>query len=241
MSEQIAMEPSFASVAAGLPGDAGIGLSPGEAISAGLRKLLATVFSYGGKGITTNRLKAGGTEPLNGGWGLNPNALTSAATDTALFDPSSEARVAGASTQQTTAANVPNDTYQVVATITAAGSRAITEFGLFDTATAASATTLASTLTAGATTMTLGAAINTASAYCQVDGEVVQITANQSTTTPTILRGARGSTSATHASAANVVGGEGSAGGNMFLKGDFSVINLASGDSITFTAKLQYQ
>ena len=52
--------------------------------------------------------------------------------------------------------------------------------------------------------------------------------------------GNRGSTAATHSNGAAVVGGEALAGGNMFMKGDFSVINLNTGDSIQFTAKLQY-
>jgi hypothetical protein len=201
---------------------------------------MATVFSYGGKAITTNRLKAGGTEPLNAGWGTGTG--TSAATDTALFSPASEARVAGTSTQQTTAANVPNDTYQVVATITAAGSRAITEFGLFDTATAAPQTTLNGAIAStGATSITVTSGTGLSNnGYIQVDSEVMQITAGGGTTTLTVTRGARGSTAATHSSGAAVVGGEALAGGNMFMKGDFSVINLNTGDSIQFTAKLQY-
>ena len=205
---------------------------------------MATVFSYGGKGVTTNRLKAGGTEPLNGGWGLNPNALTSANTDTALFDPSAEARVAGASTQQTTNANVPNDTYQVVATLTASTTRAITEFGLFDTSVAAPQTTLNGAIgSTGATSITVTSASGfpgSGTYYIQIDSEVMAVTGGQGTTTWTVTRGARGSTAATHANSAPVVGGEATAGGNMFMKGDFSVINLNSSDSITFTAQVQY-
>lgn len=41
-----------------------------------------------------------------------------------------ESRVEGATSQQTT--NTTNDTYRVTGTITAAGSRAITEVGVFD-------------------------------------------------------------------------------------------------------------
>src|SRR5579864_8113760 len=107
---------------------------------------MATHMTYGGAAISTNRLNGGGTAPVNAGWGLNPGAATTAITDTALFDPAPEARVAGTFTQQTTAANVPNDTAQVVATITASSTRAITEFGLFDTATAAPQTTLGATI-----------------------------------------------------------------------------------------------
>lgn len=201
----------------------------------------ATHVTYGGAGITTNRIKGAGTEPLDGGWGLNPGALTTSITDTALFDPSPEARVAGASTQQTTAANVPNDTYQVVVTITASAGRAITEFGLFDTTTAAPQTTTGSTIsTTGVTSISVASTTGfTTGGFAQIDSEVVSITGS-SAGTLTVARGVRGSTAATHATAANVVGGEGLAGGNQYMKGDFAVINLNNGDSIQFTAKVQY-
>lgn len=71
-----------------------------------------------------------------------------------------ESRVEGATSQQTT--NTTNDTYRVMGTITAAGSRAITEVGVFDA----------------------------------------------------------------------------SSSGNMCIYGDFSVINLAASDSITFTVNV---
>lgn len=87
------------------------------------------------------------------------NALASAGTTT-------EARTAGTMSQQTE--NTTNDTIQIVGTITAAGSRAITEVGVFDTAGSGSPPT----------------------------------------------------------------------GGDMIAYGDFSAINLASADSITFTVKI---
>lgn len=83
------------------------------------------------------------------------------AVDNALATASSESRTTGTLSQQTT--TVTGDTYQVAGTITATGSRAITEAGVFDA----------------------GAA------------------------------------------------------GNMDIYGDFSVINLNSGDSITFTVKVK--
>lgn len=202
---------------------------------------MATVMSYGGKGITTNRLHGSGTEPVNGGWGTG--AGTHATTDTALFNPASEARVAGTSSLVTTTATVPNDTYQNVTTIQAAGSRAITEYGLFDTATAAPATTLAATVaSSGATSITVasGTGFTNTTGYAQIEQEVVNITAGGGTATWTVTRGARGSTAATHPNAAAVIGGEGNAGGNMYAVGDFSVINLNTGDSIQFTFKVQY-
>lgn len=200
---------------------------------------MATHMTYGGAGITTNRLNSGGTAPVNGSWGLNPTGLTTQITDTALFDPAPEARVPGTFSQVTTAANVPNDTAQVVVTIQASAGRAITEFGLFDATTAAPQTTAAATVSStSATVISVGSTTGFSNGtYAQLDSEVLSITSS-SAGNLTVGRGARGSTAATHASGANVVGGEGYS--NMFMKGDFSVINLNSGDSIAFTAKMQY-
>lgn len=92
---------------------------------------MATVLTNSGKAITTNRLKGSGTEPNYVAWGTG--AGTAAATDTTLFTEAAESRVAGTSTQQTTTTS--NDTYQVVGTITASGSKTITNAGLFDAST----------------------------------------------------------------------------------------------------------
>lgn len=99
-------------------------------------------------------------------WGTGNSA---AATATAVTTTSTtEARAAATVTQQT--GTVTNDTLQLVATLTAAGTRAITEVGAFD-------------------------AVGTGSP-------------------PT--------------------------GGNMDVYGDFSAINLASGDTITFTVQVKF-
>lgn len=93
----------------------------------------ANVFTNAGKAIVTNRIKGSGTEPNQIAWGTG--AGTAAATDTTLFTEASESRVAGTSSQQTT--TVTNDTYQVVGTMTVAGSgKTITNAGLFDAASA---------------------------------------------------------------------------------------------------------
>jgi hypothetical protein len=122
---------------------------------------MATVLVNAGKALVTSLILAGGaTEPHHVAWGTG--AGTAAITDTTLFTESAEARVVGTSTQQTV--TVTNDTYQVVGTITASATRAITNAGLFDAATT----------------------------------------------------------------------------GNLFVKGDFTVINLATGDSIQFTIKCTF-
>jgi hypothetical protein len=98
---------------------------------------MATVIVQGGRAIAANRMMAAGTEPKNAGWGSG--AGTADATRTDLFVPESEARVAGSSSRVNGPAPfVPNDTYQVVATITANGPKTITNAGLFDAVTAGS-------------------------------------------------------------------------------------------------------
>jgi hypothetical protein len=94
---------------------------------------MATLVVNTGLAHITNRIKGvGGTEPLNAAWGSGGG--TTAAGDTTLFTEELEDRVAGTSSQETT--SVTNDTYQVVATITAGSpSKAITNAGLFDSTT----------------------------------------------------------------------------------------------------------
>jgi hypothetical protein len=102
---------------------------------------MATYVVDGGLGITTNRLKGSGTEPVYLGWGTA--AGTTARTDTTLFTEkdvdlsgTSGTRTTGTSTQQTT--TTTSDTYQVVATRTATGAGTVTNAGLFDNASIAS-------------------------------------------------------------------------------------------------------
>ena len=89
---------------------------------------MATFVVDNGLGITTNRIRAGGTEPTWIDWGTGTG--TTAATDTALFTAAPESRVNGTSSQQTT--STTSDTYRVVGTMTASAVRAITNAGLFD-------------------------------------------------------------------------------------------------------------
>lgn len=93
---------------------------------------MATVYTNAGKAITTSRLNSGGTIPSYVAWGTG--AGTAAITDTTLFTEASEARTAGTVSQQTT--TTTSDTFQVVGTITVAGSgKTITNAGLFDAST----------------------------------------------------------------------------------------------------------
>lgn len=99
-------------------------------------------------------------------WGTGSAAAASANVVTTTS--TTESRTTGSASQVTT--TVTSDTYQVVGTITAAGTRAITEVGVFDAAGSGSPPT----------------------------------------------------------------------GGNMDIYGDFSVINLSSGDAIAFTVKVAF-
>ena len=92
---------------------------------------MATVLTNAGKSITTNRIKGSGTEPLHVAMGTG--AGTAVIADTTLFTEV-ETRTAGTSTQQTT--TTTNDTYQVIGTVTATATRAVTNAGLFDASSA---------------------------------------------------------------------------------------------------------
>ncbi len=83
----------------------------------------------------TEALHAYATRARHMQWGVGSGQ---AVTDTDLDNKTgtTEARTAGTSSQQTT--NTTNDTFRVTGTITAAGTRAITELGLFDAAGAGS-------------------------------------------------------------------------------------------------------
>lgn len=89
---------------------------------------MATVLTNAGRAIITNRILGAGTEPDFVAWGTG--AGTAVITDTTLFTEASETRVAGTGSQETT--DVTNDTYRVVGTIVADGTKTITNAGTFD-------------------------------------------------------------------------------------------------------------
>lgn len=96
---------------------------------------VATVLTNVGKAITAKRL-LGATpaqaEPkyLALGVGATGAARTAVAANTALSSELAEGRAACTTTTQTTSQT--DDTFQAVGTVTASGSRAIDEGGLFD-------------------------------------------------------------------------------------------------------------
>ena len=115
------------------------GALPGLDLWAGPRRAvawLATVFTNAGTAIVTNRIIQAGTAAKNIGWGTGTTAA--AVTDTALTTEAapttSGGRTVGTESRVTT--TVSNDTYQVVGTVTAGSTLAITEAGTFDNVTA---------------------------------------------------------------------------------------------------------
>lgn len=210
---------------------------------------MATVVVSRGREIITNRLRgapAAGTEPLNVGWGTG--VFTAAVSDVGPFIEASEARVAGTSSQVTT--TTTNDTYQVIGTITAAGTKTISEVLLSDSATKPFSTTVAA---AGVVGSAVATTLNTAAAYTPANGtqvqirtEVMTVTAGTGTTALTVTRGVNGSTAiatiavADTVTAGNMPGQTGVTNGNVFVHGDFTGLALNANDSIQFTCKTQF-
>jgi hypothetical protein len=87
----------------------------------------STAVVNAGRAILTNRIIGSGTEPKYVAIGTGSTAV--ALTDTAL-GTEVESRATGTSSRTTT--STTSDTYQVVGTVTATGSRTIAEVGLFD-------------------------------------------------------------------------------------------------------------
>jgi hypothetical protein len=210
------------------------------------------VVTRKGKDILSGRMIGSSptqAEPKVITWGLNPAGLTAAATDVAMFDESSEARVTSGSTSQVTTTTA-NDTYQVVGTITAGGSRAITEFGAFDATTQPPTAAVAA---GGVVSSNSSTTLNTGSTftpgngnYIQIRTEVMQVTAGSGSTALTVIRAQNGSSAISTIAISDVVtpgnipGTTATAGGSMFVHADFAVINLNTSDSIQFTLKVQF-
>ena len=93
---------------------------------------LATAFTNAGAAIVTNRMIQAGTAPKYIGWGTG--TTTAAVSQTALVTEAAPTTGGGRTTgteSRTTVTNT-NDNYQVAGSVTATGTAAITEAGLFD-------------------------------------------------------------------------------------------------------------
>ncbi|MFD9632847.1 hypothetical protein [Streptomyces violascens] len=208
---------------------------------------MAAVVTSKGRDVMTGRMRGSSptqAEPLNLAWGNNPNSLTAAVTDVALYKEASEARVAGTSSQQTT--TTANDTYQVTGTFTSAGGQTIAEVALGDSASKPFATTWATAPTGtGGTTGTLSASYTPANnTYIQCRGEVMQVTAGTGTTSVTISRGVNGSSAVTQSNgdtvtAGNIPGVTTVTNGSLLFHADHGAQTLASGDSVAYTLQVK--
>jgi hypothetical protein len=95
---------------------------------------MANVVTNAGKAIIAKRMIGSNpsqAEPKYVGWGTGTG--TAAAADTSLFTEASESRVAG--TGSTVTGTVTDDTHRVVGTLTADGSKTVTNAGVFDAST----------------------------------------------------------------------------------------------------------
>ena len=102
---------------------------------------MANVLTVGGRELIVGRIMAVGSgigtaEAKYIAWGTG--AGTSGTADTTLFGEASETRVTGTSSKQTGTST--NNTYQVVGTLTANGTKTITNAGLFDSASSGAGT-----------------------------------------------------------------------------------------------------
>jgi hypothetical protein len=119
------------------PTAVGIGTSGGmtDRLRGALRGgilLMATAFTNAGAAIVTNRIIQAGTAPKNIGWGTG--TTTAAVSQTALVTEAAPTTAGGRTvgTESRTTGSQTNDQYTVTGTVTAAGTLAITEAGLFD-------------------------------------------------------------------------------------------------------------
>jgi hypothetical protein len=213
---------------------------------------MASVITSKGRDVLSGRM-IGATptqaEPKILGWGVPSTQFTAAVSDVALFAETAEARVTGTSSAVTT--TTANDTYQVVGTLTASGSRAVTEVGLFDSTTKPFSTTVTGGTAVGSssgTTLTVAASYTPSnSTSIQVRTEVLTVTAGSGSTSLTVTRGQNGSTAISTIANSDVVtagnppGSTAITGGSQLAHFDFAVINLASGNTLQSTIQVQFQ
>lgn len=202
------------------------------------------VVTSKGREIIWNRLRGSGNEPLNLAWGGNPNSLTEAASDIALYKEAAESRVTGTSSLVTT--TTASDTYQVTGTFTSGSGQTIAEVALSDSASKPFASTwsTAPTGTSG-TSGTLAASYTPANGtYIQCRGEVMQVTAGTGTTSLTLVRAANGSTAVTQSNgdtvtAGNIPGVSTVTNGSLAFHSSHGSQVLANGDQVSYTLKIQ--
>ena len=212
---------------------------------------MASVVTRKGRDVIANRLK--GSSPTQAecnvlGWGVPSAQFTAANSDVALFAETAEARVTGTSSIVTT--TTASDTYQVVGTLTASGSRAVTEVALFDSTTKPTGNTVAAGGVVGSsvsTTLNTGTTFSPGNNnYIQIRTEVMQVTAGSGSTALTVVRAQNGSSAISTIATSDIVtpgnipGSTAITGGSTLAHYDFAVINLATNDTLQSTCQVQF-
>jgi hypothetical protein len=212
---------------------------------------MASVITSKGRDVLSGRMI--GATPTQAeckvvSWGVPSAQFTAAVSDVALFAETAEARQTGTSSAVTT--TTTQDTYQVVATLTASGSRAVTEVALLDSTTKPAVAAVAAGGVVGsavATTLNTAATFTPGNNFIQIRTEVLQVTAGSGTTALTVVRGVNGSSAIATIAAADVVtpgnqpGVTATTGGTLLAHFDFAVINLSTGNTLQSTLQVQFQ
>jgi hypothetical protein len=189
---------------------------------------------------------ANGKLTNQGGYGnflniaIGQGTETAAATDMALsYEITSNGGARGAATASQVTTTVTNDTAQLQKTFTVTAAFAVTEEGIFDSASSPTVTTLASAVTTtGQTAWTVTSGTGIANNdFIQIGNEIVQVTAGGGTTSLTVSRAQKGTTASTYTNGTGLTDFT-AAGGNMLAKQSFAVINLSANDSIQVTHKV---
>ena len=175
--------------------------------------------------------------------GSNPLALTSAATDIALFKEAGPRVLATASAVTTV---TTNDTLKITGTIQPSGSITISEAGISDVFTVPLVGVLQSSSTVIGSFSGTQVVTNTPltpgnGGYIQIRTEVMQVTAGSGTTTLTVVRAQKGTTALSTlvtndpVTQGNPPGVSTVTGGNLFAKANFAPLGLTEGDTLVLS------
>ena len=175
-------------------------------------------------------------------WGTGPTPAL--ATDETISDPlGSRAVISGTFTKTSTS----GDTLFLQGSLTSSAPQTITNLGIFNNQSSTAVTTLATQLNPGSgnTSVQVSSTTGFPSSYpfdVQALSEVMTVVTGTGTTW-TVTRAANGSPISTNVIPAGtrLVGGSGTANGNLFLKTSFSGgLNLNPGDTLNFKISLQF-
>jgi hypothetical protein len=123
----------------------------------------------------------------------------------------------------------------VTGTITAAGAYSVVEAALNDTSGAAAFHTTANGATSTTSPLVVNNAGPAATFFCQIEDEVISVTAGGTTTSWTVTRGS-GLVGATTTNINHATGSDiGRNVGNYFTSATFAAVGLSTNDSVAYT------